>query len=327
VTAGQSAPAAPTLLAATAGNGQVALSWTASSEATSYSVYRGTSAGAEGATPVATGITTPAYTDTGLVNGTTYFYTVAAVNTGGTSPMSNEASAKPVSAVAYASPVAYTATWSTPAPAAAAPDAITVTGAASATGLAIGTLSGNCGWLNTPTLTATSTPSNLVTSVNAAGYALLVPGTYTCNVPITGNAGVAATVAVTMTVNPAPFFAGAVNVGGTTMFLNPAAPGMLFGYFGYLNGNWLFHLDMGYEFILQANQFFTDPANGIFLYDYASGHAWYTSRTAPFPYIYDYNLGAVLFYDPLPQSGPTLGRYTNSPRSFYNFKTGLWISM
>jgi hypothetical protein len=130
-----------------------------------------------------------------------------------------------------------------------------------------------------------------------------------------------------MTVNPAPFFAGAVNEGGTTMFLNPAAPGMLFGYFGYLNGNWIFHLDMGYEFILQANQFFADPANGILMYDYASGHAWYTSRTAPFPYIYDYNLGAVLYYEPLPQSGSTLGRYTNSPRSFYNFKTGLWLNM
>jgi hypothetical protein len=97
VTAAPSAPAAPTALGATAGNAEVALSWTASSGAATYNVYRGTAAGAEGATAIATGITTVNHTDTGLNNGTTYYYKVAAVNTGGTSPVSNEASAKPVS--------------------------------------------------------------------------------------------------------------------------------------------------------------------------------------------------------------------------------------
>jgi hypothetical protein len=97
VTATPSAPAAPTALGATAGNAEVALSWTASSGAATYNVYRGTAAGAEGATAIATGITTVNHTDTGLNNGTTYYYKVAAVNTGGTSPVSNEASAKPVS--------------------------------------------------------------------------------------------------------------------------------------------------------------------------------------------------------------------------------------
>ena len=89
------APAAPTGLAATAGNGQVALSWTASTGATSYNVYRGTSAGGESSTAIATGITTTSYTNTGLSNGTTYYYTVAAVNGSGTSGYSNEASATP----------------------------------------------------------------------------------------------------------------------------------------------------------------------------------------------------------------------------------------
>jgi hypothetical protein len=97
VTAAQSAPAAPTQLAAAAGNAQVALSWTASSGAVTYNVYRGTASGAEGTTAVATGIATVTHTDTGLTNGTTYFYKVAAVNPGGTSPLSNEASAKPLS--------------------------------------------------------------------------------------------------------------------------------------------------------------------------------------------------------------------------------------
>jgi hypothetical protein len=93
--AGGSAPAAPTGLGATAGNTQVSLSWTASSGAASYNVYRGTSAGGESTTPVVTGITGTTYTNTGLTNGTAYYYKVAAVNSAGTSGYSNEASATP----------------------------------------------------------------------------------------------------------------------------------------------------------------------------------------------------------------------------------------
>lgn len=88
-------PAAPTNLAATAGNASVSLSWTGSSGATSYNVYRGTSAGGESATPIATFVTQTSYADSSAANGTTYYYEVAAVNSAGTSGMSNEASAKP----------------------------------------------------------------------------------------------------------------------------------------------------------------------------------------------------------------------------------------
>jgi hypothetical protein len=90
-----SAPAAPTGLSASAGNSQVSLTWTASSGATSYNVYRGTTAGGESTTAIATGLTGTTYTNTGLTNGTTYYYKVAAVNSVGTSGMSNEASATP----------------------------------------------------------------------------------------------------------------------------------------------------------------------------------------------------------------------------------------
>jgi fibronectin type 3 domain-containing protein len=88
-----SPPAAPTNLAAAAGNAQVSLGWTASSGATSYNVYRSTTSGAE--TLLQSGITTTSFTDTEVSNGTTYFYKVAAANAGGTSPLSNEASATP----------------------------------------------------------------------------------------------------------------------------------------------------------------------------------------------------------------------------------------
>ena len=95
VTVNAANPAAPTGLSAKAGNATVALSWTASAGATSYNFYRGTTAGGESTTALATGITTTTYTDSTAVNNTTYYYKVAAVNEAGTSPMSNEASATP----------------------------------------------------------------------------------------------------------------------------------------------------------------------------------------------------------------------------------------
>ncbi len=88
-------PAAPTGLTAAAGNGQVRLTWTASAGATSYNVYGGATAGGESAMPIAYGLTAATYTATGLANGTPDYYRVAAVNIGGTSALSNEATATP----------------------------------------------------------------------------------------------------------------------------------------------------------------------------------------------------------------------------------------
>lgn len=83
--------AASDLTATTVGNGQISLSWTAGSGATSYSLYRSAQSGYQPPTPFATGITGTSYTDTGLNVGTTYYYQVVAVNASGPSGFSAEA--------------------------------------------------------------------------------------------------------------------------------------------------------------------------------------------------------------------------------------------
>ena len=100
IPAAASVPAAPTNLKATAGNASVALTWNASSGATSYNVYRGTASGGE--TLLKSGLTAAGYTDTGLTNGTPYFYQVAALDSAGTSLKSAEVSATPTAATASA---------------------------------------------------------------------------------------------------------------------------------------------------------------------------------------------------------------------------------
>ncbi|HJT10134.1 MAG TPA: fibronectin type III domain-containing protein, partial [Candidatus Nitrosotalea sp.] len=111
------APSAPTGLTTTSGNGQVSLSWAAplsngGSSITSYNIYRGTSSGGEGSTPYATvSGSTISYTDNGATNGNTYYYIVKAVNSAGTSPASNEASATPTApATAPSAPTGLTTT-------------------------------------------------------------------------------------------------------------------------------------------------------------------------------------------------------------------------
>jgi len=86
-------PSVPVGLMATAGNAQVSLSWTASNGATLYYVRRSATSGGpytQISAPSAT-----SYTDTGLTNGTTYFYVVSAYNSAGQSANSSEVSATP----------------------------------------------------------------------------------------------------------------------------------------------------------------------------------------------------------------------------------------
>jgi hypothetical protein len=86
-------PAVPTGLSATAGNQQVSLAWTASAGAASYNVKRGTVSGGPYTTVASP--TTASYNDTGLTNGTPYYYVVSAVNSSGESANSSQVSATP----------------------------------------------------------------------------------------------------------------------------------------------------------------------------------------------------------------------------------------
>src|SRR5262249_39112462 len=69
-----SAPAIVIGLTANAANGQVGLSWAASSGATGYYVKRSTTSGTEAQIAALAGTT---YSDTAVTNGTKYFYTVS----------------------------------------------------------------------------------------------------------------------------------------------------------------------------------------------------------------------------------------------------------
>jgi fibronectin type 3 domain-containing protein len=75
---------APSSFSAAAGDSQVALTWSTSPTATSYKIYRDTLGGPGGATSFS--VTGTSYTDTGLVNGTTYYYQIAPVKPVGENP-------------------------------------------------------------------------------------------------------------------------------------------------------------------------------------------------------------------------------------------------
>jgi aryl-phospho-beta-D-glucosidase BglC (GH1 family) len=88
-------PLAPGGLQATAGNAAVSLGWITCSGATGYSIRRGSAAG--GPYTVVGSTASTGYQDTGLSNGTTYYYVVAATNANGTGALSAECSAIPQS--------------------------------------------------------------------------------------------------------------------------------------------------------------------------------------------------------------------------------------
>jgi len=88
-------PTSPANLSATTGNGKNTIDWDAASGATSYTLYWGTSTGISSSSTAITSISSDNYTHSSLTNGTTYYYKVAAVNSGGTGSLTSEVNAKP----------------------------------------------------------------------------------------------------------------------------------------------------------------------------------------------------------------------------------------
>jgi hypothetical protein len=93
-----SAPGAPTVFSALAGDRQVLLLWQGVPFATGYNLKRATLSGGP-YTPVTNGVVGASVADSGLSNGTTYYYTLTATNQIGESVPSSEVSATPVPSV------------------------------------------------------------------------------------------------------------------------------------------------------------------------------------------------------------------------------------
>lgn len=98
------APSVPGALSANPGDGEVSLSWDATSGADTYNVYRSTSSGVDtSGSPLESGISSTSYTDTGAQNDTEYFYAVSAVASQDGQTAQSEASPE-VSALPFATP-------------------------------------------------------------------------------------------------------------------------------------------------------------------------------------------------------------------------------
>ncbi len=88
-------PDTPANIKATPGNGQVMLDWDNVTNASSYNIYWATTSGVTKNIGLKQTATVSLYVHTGLLNGTTYYYVVTAVNSAGESAESNEVFATP----------------------------------------------------------------------------------------------------------------------------------------------------------------------------------------------------------------------------------------
>ncbi|MBD2864185.1 fibronectin type III domain-containing protein [Paenibacillus sp. IB182363] len=88
-------PGVPVLNAPVAGNGQAALSWNPVGGAMGYKIYVSTTSGQYGSEIATVGGSVYGHSVVDLVNGTTYYFVVKAMNAGGDSAASNEGSTVP----------------------------------------------------------------------------------------------------------------------------------------------------------------------------------------------------------------------------------------
>jgi large repetitive protein len=114
-TVNPAAPTAPSNLAATdASSSQINLTWSASATSgVTYNIYESTTSGfaPSASTRIATGVTATAYAASGLNSSTTYYYRVTAVNAGGESAATNQASATTTGALGCHVSYSVTSQW------------------------------------------------------------------------------------------------------------------------------------------------------------------------------------------------------------------------
>jgi kexin len=97
-------PATPVSLTVIPRDGYVTLSWNAVSGATSYNLYWSTTSGVTKTNGTKITSASPSLNHSGLVNSTAYYYVVTAVNAGGESAESSQATATPVNGASAADP-------------------------------------------------------------------------------------------------------------------------------------------------------------------------------------------------------------------------------
>ena len=203
------APGAPGGLTATGGKGQVGLSWTVPGSTggaaiSGYVIYSGTSAGGESASPV-TGspVKGTSYTVTGLADGTTYYFKVAAVNADKQQGKdSGEASAKTLSASASASASPSAPASQSPSAGASGPAGATgIPGAPSALTATPGNAEARLSWTAPASDGGSPLVSYRVYQGTSAGFSPATPvatipvaGTTSTGTAGTGTAGTGATV-------------------------------------------------------------------------------------------------------------------------------------
>jgi len=116
------------------------------------------------------------------------------------------------------------------------------------------------------------------------------------------SAGAAGFVSPLWTDSSSDAYAAEINpIAGTSMG-NDLYRSPWFGHYTATAFPLIYQYDLGYEYVFPA-------ATGVYLYDYTSGHFWYT-QSSYFPIIYDFSLAAFIYLEG-----------TDSSRNFYNYST------
>jgi hypothetical protein len=177
--------------------------------------------------------------------------------------------------------------------------------------LSEGAVGGSCSGGGTATLNSGDNFTGTIAIAN------LAPGFYCIGVDANNSSDPAVALTFNTPVTASPvFFAGQTSLGSGVEYL--AFPNStVFGYYTFVASSIFYHYDMGYE------AFVAGSASDVYLYDFASGHWWYTSNTL-FPYLYDFTLKTWIYYFPNTMSP---GHYTSNPRYFSNLTTGQIFTM